>query len=363
MLPKYGRMAASSRYRLMQYLPLFQHAGYQVEVLPLLDDQYTRALYSQGRRPMRTIIAGYAHRLRQIASVETFDAVICEQEAFPYLPEFFESLLRRRARRLLLDYDDAAYVRYEQIPLLRNKIARLIASADAVVVGNSHLAAWAQPLSRRISVIPTVVDIARYPGRRRLPDRNIVRVVWIGTSITAPVIEPLLPAFEKLQRKHPQVVFRFIGSGSRIRADGLRIEALPWSEESETELLAECDLGIMPLPDTKFTRGKCGLKIIQYMASGLPVIASPVGVNQEIVKHGQNGFLASSLTEWEQTLCRMVEDPELRLTMGQAARQRVESEYTLEHGFDGWMEVFAHSGIGQCHLESSSDQAAVAAPC
>jgi glycosyltransferase involved in cell wall biosynthesis len=348
----------------MQYVPLFECAGYRVEVRPLVDKQYLRELYANGRRPASSLFAGYARRLRQIPSVRGFDAVICEQEAFPYLPDFFERLLRRRAHRLFLDYDDAAYVRYERIPVLRNKIAHLMALADAVVVGNRHLADHAQQFARRVTVIPSVVDLARYPERRRTTDSNIVRVAWIGTPVTSRLLEPLLPVFENLQKKHPRAVFRFIGAGSRAPINGLRTETPKWSEESETDLLAECDLGIMPLPDTEFARGKCGLKLIQYMASGLPVVASPVGVNQEIVKHGHNGFLASSPAEWERSLCCLIANSELRVRMGRAARELVEREYTLEHGFTRWMEVLSNSQVAPSHLETlaiAHDKTAAAA--
>lgn len=345
MLPRYGRTGASSRYRLLQYAPLFQRAGNDVEVWPLLDDRYIRELYANGGRPARVLLAGYKRRLGQMPSVRDFDAVICEQEAFPYLPTSFEHMLRRRAHQLFVDYDDAAYLRYDRIPLLKNKVARLMASADSVVVGNGHLAVYAEQFARRVTVIPSVVDMVRYPRRRRTANGNTVRVVWIGTPITAGMLTPLFPAFENLGKKHPQVVFRFIGAGHGIRINGFHIEAPSWSEESETDLLAECDLGIMPLPDTEFARGKCGLKLIQYMACGLPVIASPVGVNQEIVKHGHNGFLASSPAEWEEALCCLIANPELRIRMGRAARERVEGEYTLEHGFTKWMQVLANTGL------------------
>src|SRR5208283_4737563 len=298
MLPRYSRLGASSRYRFMQYVPMFKQAGAEVEVWPLLDDAYIRDLYSRKRRPISSVVAGYERRLRQMRSVRDFDAVICEQEAFPHLPDWFERVLRRRSRRLILDYDDAAYVRYQKNPFLKNKVARLMAWADCVVVGNAHLAAYAEQFARRVMQIPTVVDLSRY-GKRSAPRGSTVRVAWIGTPITAMFLTPLIPIFETLGQKHPKLVFRFIGAGKGMAARSFSAELPEWSEELETDLLSECDIGIMPLPDTEFTRGKCGLKLIQYMASGLPVVASPIGANREIVTHGHNGFLASSPTEWD----------------------------------------------------------------
>jgi glycosyltransferase involved in cell wall biosynthesis len=243
---------------------------------------------------------------------------------------------------LFLDYDDAAYVRYQRIPVLKQKIARLMAAADAVVVGNRHLADYARQFAGRVTIIPTVVDLARYSKRRRVLGENVIRVVWIGTPITAAMLQPLLPVFERLQKKHPETVFRFIGAGNGVPCDALRRETPRWCEETETELLADCDLGIMPLPDTEFARGKCGLKLIQYMACGLPVVASPVGVNRDIVRHGENGFLATSPAEWEKALESLVTNPELRRRMGRVAHERVEGEFTVEHGFAKWMEVLGN---------------------
>jgi glycosyltransferase involved in cell wall biosynthesis len=341
MLPRYDRMGASSRYRLMQYVPLFERAGHAVEVWPLLDDEYIRALYVTGRRPVTSLLTGYLRRLERMRRVKDFDAVICEQEAFPYLPDFFELLLRRPASRLFVDYDDAAYVRYEQIAFLKTKIAHLMSWADDVVAGNRHLASYAQQFAKRVTIIPSVVDLAKYRVQQNARDASVVCVGWIGTPITAELLKPLLPVFVRLQSRFPRVVFRFIGAGDGLQTRELRYETPSWSEESEGPLLAECDLGIMPLPDTEFARGKCGLKLVQYMACGLPVVASPVGVNGEIVDHEKSGFLASTASEWEEALGYLIANRELRCRMGLAARQRVESEYTLEHGFARWMEVLA----------------------
>lgn len=354
-------MGASSRYRLLQYAALFEQEGNQVEIWPLADDKYLRQLYVTGRRPVGVLFAGYKRRLQQMSAVRNFDAVICEQEAFPYLPDGFERLLRNRARRLFVDYDDAAYIRYEKIPVLKNKIARLMASADAVVVGNRYLAMYAEKFNQRVTVIPSVVDLSRYPVKVKTADSGAVRVAWIGTPITAALLAPLFPVFERLQQKHPEVMFRFIGarkhatgreilhSADSAQNDGLffRVEGPEWSEKTETNLLVECDIGIMPLPDTEFTRGKCGLKLIQYMACGLPVVASPVGANREIVQHGQNGFLASNAADWEDALACLIVNRDLRERMGGAARERVEREFTLEKGFRRWMGVIDRVAAGR----------------
>jgi glycosyltransferase involved in cell wall biosynthesis len=162
--------------------------------------------------------------------------------------------------------------------------------------------------------------------------------VWIGTPMTASFLQPLIPELELLQKKHPHVGFRFIGAGS-FPANGLKVESREWSAASEGQLLSECDIGIMPLSDTEFTRGKCGLKLIQYMACGLPVVASPVGVNRNIVEENRNGFLATDAGEWFEKLEALIENAGLRKRLGEFGRRKVAAQYTVEHGLAKWLEI------------------------
>jgi len=339
LLPRYGPRGASSRYRLWQYVSLLKRAGHRVEVRPLLDDGYLEKLYSTGRRPQRWLISGYTRRLADVFRTAQFDAIICEQEVFPFLPASVERLFQRSRSRFLVDFDDSAHDKYSKSAILRNKIPRLMAAADAVIVGNNYLAEYARQFARQVYLIPSVVDLSGYGDRTSFPASRVVRVGWIGTPVTANLLKDLLPLMKRLQSQHPGLVFRFIGAGPDFDLRGLQAELPPWSEETEAGLLLECDIGIMPLPDNEFTRGKCGLKLIQYMATGLPVVASPVGVNCEIVDDGKNGYLAGSPEQWLDRLDMLVRDPELRLRFGRAGRAKVAAGYTLEYGFSKWQEI------------------------
>jgi glycosyltransferase involved in cell wall biosynthesis len=342
-LPRYGRLGASSRYRIWQYVPLFERAGHEVEVQPLLDDGYLGEWYTTRRKGWRWLATGYGRRLLGALRVRRFDAVICEQEIWPFLPAFVELFFQRRNLRYFLDYDDAAYTKYSRWPVLREKIPRIMAAAEAVVVGNSHLADYARQFAQRVCVIPSVVDLSRYPNQRQAGASDSIRVAWIGTPDTARFLKPLIPVMERLQYAHPSLSFRFIGAGDGFLRNGLRAEVPGWSERTETNLLSECHIGIMPLPDGEFMRGKCGLKLVQYMACGLPVVASPVGVNPEIVEEGKNGFLAATDDEWFGKLDKLVRHPELRVGLGGAGRAKVAAGYTLEHGFAKWQEILAEN--------------------
>ncbi len=344
-LPRYTARGASSRYRFWQYVPGFRRAGHEVEIKPLLEDGYLTELYSRGRRSWRWLAAAYAARFLDALDAGRYDAVLCEHEVFPFLPAAAEMIFSKRNARFILDYDDAAHCKYDGWPVLRKKIAHLMRAADTVVAGNSHLASYALQFTSRVSVIPTVVDLAAYPNHRNGAPSSTIRIAWIGTPMTASYLQPLMSALERLQKKHPHVGFRFIGAGN-IPTNGLRIERREWSVTTEAQLLSECDVGIMPLSDTEFTRGKCGLKLIQYMACALPVVASPVGANCEIVEENRNGFLAANAGEWFEKLGALIESADLRKRLGESGRAKVAGQYTLEHGLSKWLEILerAHGG-------------------
>jgi len=200
--------------------------------------------------------------------------------------------------------------------------------ATTVVVGNNYLAEYARRVgARKIEYLPTVVDIDRYPISEKKSKQ--FRIGWIGSPITAPYLGLVKDAlYDVCQQTDARIVL--IGAGERDFLPGLEKENLAWSEDSEVANIQSCDVGIMPLPDEPFAQGKCGYKLIQYMAAGLPVVASPVGVNARIVEQGKTGFLASSREEWKQALVTLYEDAGLRNSMGRAGRQKVEKEYTLQ---------------------------------
>jgi glycosyltransferase involved in cell wall biosynthesis len=337
-LPRYTARGASSRYRFWQYVPGLRRAGHEVEIKPLLADGYLTELYRTGRRGWRWLAAGYAARFLDTLRAGRYDAVLCEHEVFPFLPAIAETFISKLNSRFILDYDDAAYCKYERWPVLRGKIGSLMRAAERVVVGNSHLASYALQFTPHVSVIPTVVNLAAYTNRQDAAACSRVRIAWIGTPLTASYLQPLVPELERVQKKHPHVGFRLIGAGNFF-TNGLRTETREWSVTTEAQLLSECDIGIMPLSDTEFTRGKCGLKLIQYMACGLPVVASPVGANCEIVEENRNGFLAANAREWFEKLDALVASAELRKRLGTSGRAKVAAQYTLEHGLSKWLEI------------------------
>ena len=339
MLTRYVAMGANSRYRLMQYVPLLENEGHRVEVRPMLGEDYLRELYSRGRKSKALALKGYWKRLLQLRGLQEFDLVICDQEFLPYFPAFVESSIARACRRLIVDYDDAAFIKYRGFPGLKQRIPALMTAADAVVVGNRYLEEYARQYSSNVHVIPTVVDTRRYQVRQDSPTQDHVRLVWIGTPVTAEFLRPIAPGLTALREKYPGLQLRLIGASDRIRDAVPFAEILEWSEAGEASMLSECDIGLMPLPDDEFTRGKCGLKLIQYMAAGLPVVGSPVGANCDIISESEDGFLARQPNEWAAALERLISSAEMRREFGRKGAAKVAREYSLGRGFRDWINL------------------------
>lgn len=321
---------------MMQYIPYLVDSGLEVKVMPFFGTWYLNEVY-EGRRSLKTVLRAFTRRLRD--SGATADLIWLEYEMLPWLPWLFERFTWPKKTPVITDYDDAIFHRYDQSGnaivrgALGTKVDKVMKASDVVVAGNRYLAERAARAgARRIELVPTVVDAARYGARRGVRDDDRPRIGWIGTPETW---RSCAQPFAELLRSvatHAGAVCRLVGAEPQPRV-AEPFELLPWSEGTEVESIHGMDIGIMPLPDTPWTRGKCGYKLIQYMACGLPVVASPVGVNAEIVEHGVNGFLAESEDDWKTALEMLLRDPELRRSMGQAGRRKVEVAYSLEvHG-------------------------------
>lgn len=336
MLSRYDRLGASSRMRSFQYLPWLEASGIRITVAPLFSDNYVRGLQQNSKIPIEAACA-YAGRLRTLFSSHNFDLLWIEKEALPWLPGWFEKALLPSSIPYVLDYDDAVFHYYDQH---RNSLVRrvfsgkhpaLMRGAALVIAGNEYLANVARKAGAgRVERVPTVIDLDRYPAIEANPYKISKKppcIGWIGQRATASFLAPYKPLFEHISAIGQA---RFAAIGIDAQSFGLPMTSIAWSEQTEVESIASFDIGIMPLVDEPFARGKCGYKLIQYMACGLPVVASPIGVNCQIVEHGINGFLAETPDEWEKALQMLLADADLRHRMGQAGRQKVEREYCIQ---------------------------------
>jgi glycosyltransferase involved in cell wall biosynthesis len=322
--------------RFIQYYPRLAELGIECVASPFFSDDYLLALFERRGARFRPTLAGYFRRLQRLVLARRFDLFWIEKELLPWCPAWLESLFLSGTTPFVVDYDDAWFHRYDShsSPIVRTflgeKLKRLIRSAELVVVGNEYLADYARLAGAdRVETLPTVIDLARYPlsDRARRQDGPLV-IGWIGSPSTIRFIQPIAAALRRLAQS-VDFELRLVGVRD-FELSGVRTRCVPWSEADEVRHIASFDIGIMPLTDTPWERGKCGYKLIQYMASAKPVVASPVGVNRAIVSHGEQGFLADTPDGWVSALGRLAADPLLRERLGLAGRDRVASTYTLD---------------------------------
>jgi glycosyltransferase involved in cell wall biosynthesis len=333
-LTRYSGLGVTSRIRFLQYLSHLQKADIEVTVKHFLDDHYIEQLYGERCGSLSSIAGAYARRAKDLPKVLQYDLIWIEKEVFPWLPALFERCIRAAGIPYVVDYDDATFHAYDMNSsaivrgLMRHKIDHVMRRASMVVVGNDYLAARARAAgAKMIEYLPTVVDLNRYPAAApKYGDTFIIG--WVGSAWTARYLPMIETALRRVCQSGTARVL-LIGSGP-VNFKDVPVDVQSWSEDEEYTQIRQCDVGIMPLPDNPFERGKCGYKLIQYMACGLPVVASPVGVNSRIVDHGQSGFLASNEAEWVHALEQLRDHPELRESMGRRGRSKVELEYSLQ---------------------------------
>lgn len=305
--------------------------------LPLLSDRYLAARY-EGKSTIVEVAFAAGRRVGQMLRTRSVDLLWIEKELLPYCPAAIEDCFVA-GRPYVLDFDDAIFHNYDLSDrmlvrrALGKKIDHLTAKARLVTVGNDYLRARAvQAGAGRVERLPSVVDLDRYPLDRASfdaePRSSCLVVIWIGSPATVHYLDLVRTPLQKLASRMP-IELRVVGAPAPTWL-GVRSLTVKWSEETEAAQLAAADLGIMPLHDGPWERGKCGYKLIQYMACGLPVIASPVGVNAEIVANGIDGFLAATDDQWEQSLDRLAASSGLRRDMGRSGRKKVERAYCVQ---------------------------------
>lgn len=333
-LTRYSRMGASSRLRMLQYIETGSLGDARFEIYPLLDDAYLRTIYAKKRVSLLSLARAYCKRLLVLFRVRKFDVVWIEKELFPNFPSWFEYWLARSGIPYLVDYDDAIFHNYDVSlnpfkRLLKNKIRNVMRHAALVVPGNPYLAHHAlEAGARRVEIFPTVIDLQRYSSPDKFAGEKPFVIGWIGSPSTVKFLRPLLPVLKRLAAIFP-IELAVIG-GQLDATECNFIRYIAWQEKTEVMEIHRFDVGIMPLVDEPWERGKNGGKLIQYMACGKAVIASPVGVNVEIVQAGVNGLLADTEEAWFNALSMLITNPEVREKMGQKGRAMVEEKYCVQ---------------------------------
>lgn len=325
----------SQRYRFEAFEPHFRAAGIDVDYAGALTSTEARDFYGPVSAFTKGRIALTALARRVQSLTRHADVVFVQREAFFLFNEWSEYVAHLRAP-VVFDFDDAIWIHSvseanRRFAWLKNvdKIPRIVRLAHTVVAGNEYLADWARSYSNNVHVVPTCVDTDHFaPTERR--DGGPVTIGWSGSPSTFAHLKPLMPVLEKLvARFQDGVRIRVMGDASFVHAP-LQLRGEAWTADAELQLLREVDIGLMPLPDDAWTRGKCGLKGLVSMSMGAATVMSPVGVNTEIVTHGENGLLARSDDEWLEHLSRLIEDAALRRRLGAAGRQTVIDRYSVQ---------------------------------
>ncbi|HWW75306.1 MAG TPA: glycosyltransferase family 4 protein [Pyrinomonadaceae bacterium] len=337
LVPYPGDKAPGQRFRMEQWAPRLGSLGAEVCFEPFRCEELHRLLSAPGDTPRKVLLTAraLARRAGLLKRVKDFDLVYVYNEAAMVGPALVENYLRARRVPVVFDFDDAIFLhgrhngarnRYLRLLKFPGKTKSICRLASHVIAGNYYLASYAAGFNARVTVVPTTIDTEKYAPRPAGADREPPVIGWSGSYST---VQHLDTARRMLQRLARAARFRLRVVGAEgYRIEGVEVESVPWRAETEIEDLSAIDVGIMPLPENEWTRGKCGLKALQYMALAVPAVCSPVGVNPTIIRDGRNGLLAATEDEWVEKLTRLLCSPSLRKSLGAAGRETVEAEYS-----------------------------------
>jgi len=340
-LALYGPLAASNRYRLGQYVSGLSSMGIELQIRHLLGDDYLRARFTGGPLPIASMLNACLARFENLWHQNEFDAVMLQCELIPLMPGWLERALIRKP--YLYDFDDAFYLKYRNsgmrllTPLLGKKFDAVMAGAAAVTAGNHVLAGYAKQHNANTHYLPTVVDTTHYLPQMDSLGSTTFTVGWIGSPSTTPYLGELVAPLSALGQEGP--VRLIVIGGKAPKIPNVAVVELDWSEHTEIDLINSFDVGVMPLPDDDWARGKCAFKLVQYMACAVPVIASPIGANVDLVTP-ECGLLASGTHAWLDALRRLRDQPGIRSKMGEAGRARVVARYSLQQSLPVLANVF-----------------------
>jgi glycosyltransferase involved in cell wall biosynthesis len=342
--------APGQRFRYEQYQDVLVRNGFELQFHSFLDEVTSAILYQNGHTIRKSwgVVRGFMRRFLLLFRMRDASYVFILREAAPFGPPLFEWIIARVLRKpILYDFDDAIWTSDKQEEGLerwircRSKVANICKWASTVSVGNEYLATFAREYCKRVILNPTTIDTQRVAGaKRRQENQHRITIGWIGTHSTVKYLDQIVPAISVLEKKYPAIRFLVIAD----RRPDLALDSLsfcPWSEENEIKDLMEIDIGIMPLPDNEWTRGKCGFKALQYMALGIATVASPVGVNRKIIQNGHNGYLASTESDWTQYLDSLINNVAKRNSLGQAGVETVLINYSVNSNTANFLSLFA----------------------
>jgi glycosyltransferase involved in cell wall biosynthesis len=339
----------SQRFRWEQYLPYLRANGFQCDFEYLISPEDDKVFYSPGNIFKKGIIflKCWVKRYRDTLKANDYDIVFIQREAFITGSVYFEKRFKKSRAKTVFDFDDSIWLQNvsdanKTFAFLKDasKTSKLIAMSDIVIAGNEYLAEYARQFNKNVTIIPTTIDTNEYKPEKEKRDPDKVTIGWSGSITTIQHFKLAVPFLEKIKENFGErIQIKVIGDGNYMN-EKLDIKGIAWNRENELKELNSFDIGIMPLPDDEWAKGKCGLKGLQYMGLEIPTIMSPVGVNSDIIKDGVNGYLASAEEEWIKKLSLLIESTELRSKIGKAGRLTVIGHYSIEAQKENYLHLF-----------------------
>lgn len=339
----------SQRFRFEQYFSFLKENGFECYLSPLLTEKEDITFYSKGHilRKAFIIFNCFQKRNKDISKTRNYDIIFIQREAFMTGTLYFERKFKTTGKKIIFDFDDAIWLpnvseENKNFSWMKkpSKTSEIIRLSDLVITGNGFLSEYAKKFNRNVHIIPTTIDTDYHKKKIVKKKDDRICIGWTGSRTTIPHFEKAIPFLKILQSKYQdKIYFKVIGDENYFNKE-LNINGVKWNLETEIQDLSEIDIGIMPLPDDEWAKGKCGLKGLQYMALEMPPVISPVGVNTEIISDGINGFLAKDINEWVEKISLLIENPELRKKIGAAARKTVEEKYSVNSQKEKYLGLF-----------------------
>lgn len=342
--------APAQRFRFEQFIDFLEKNGFHSVHSHFISDYDDKYLYRKGAyfQKFRILIKAILVRLKDISRANEFDIIFIQREAFLLGSTYFERRFSKSKAKLVYDFDDSIWLndtsnankklRWLKYP---GKIDTIISISDMIFAGNKYLANYASYYNSNVKVVPTTIDTDWHKRKiYRTPDDTPVCIGWTGSITTIKHFEFAVPVLLKLKEKYGnKISFKVIGDAN-YKNEEMGITGIPWNKDTEIEELSTLDIGIMPLPNDEWSKGKCGLKGLQYMALEIPAIMSPVGVNSEIITDGINGFLAKNDQDWFEKLSLLIDNFELRQTIGKEARKTIIDKYSKDSEKGNYIKYF-----------------------
>ena len=341
----YSSEGASNRFRVEQYLPFLKAEGLEYDVRPFVTQRFFKILYLKGKniRKILYFIQALWNRVLVICEARKYDLIFIHREACPIGPPIFEWMICKFKKPIIFDFDDAIFLqnlssanRIYGFLKFPSKTQAIIKMSKAVIVANRFLEEYARRFNPRVHVIPTSIDTEKFMVKETASKR--LSIGWVGSPTTFPYLHSLSGVIKELSMKY-DFIFKIIGGGENFYITGVNIESRDWKLEEEIANFQGIDIGIYPLSDTIWARGKAAFKAIQFMSMGIPVVASPVGMNKELIQDGVNGFLASSDEEWVNKISNLIRDEGLRQRIGLTGRRTIEECYSVKVNVSKYIDV------------------------